>query len=101
MFSKENKISIVRMSLTLLMLMLVVVGGTYAWLTFSSKQSAMVLTIGTINDTQIQLSPYQVEGSIAPGTTYSSGVFSDVAISKGNSNSTTFALFYKINNIDK
>ena len=106
MVSMENKIlndkniSIGRLVVTLLMLMIVVVGGTFAWLTYSSKQSALVLTIGDINDTQIKLSPYQVTGNITPGTTHTSGVYSEVEVTKGNNNSTSFALFYKINQLD-
>ena len=101
-YKNDNKIgfSLGRLIITLCMVMVVVVGGTFAWLTYSSKQSALVLTIGDINDTQIKLSPYQVEGNISPGTDHTSGVSSEVEVSKGNNNSTSFALFYKINQLD-
>ena len=39
-----------RLVVMLIMLATVIVGGTFAWFTFSSKQSALVLTIGDIND---------------------------------------------------
>ena len=41
------------------MMAVVVVGSTFAWFTYQSKRSALVLTIGDINNTQIELSPYQ------------------------------------------
>ena len=54
-------LSISRLILTFMMLLIVVVGGTFAWFTFSSRQSALVLTIGNINNTHITLTPYQVK----------------------------------------
>ena len=52
----EKNMSVGKLILSLLMLLIVVVGGTFAWLTYSSKESALVLTIGDINDTQIKVS---------------------------------------------
>jgi len=100
-FFSNGKInfSIGRVFLTVLMLVIVIVGGTFAWLTYRSNQSALVLTIGEINDAQVTLTPYQVTGTIIPSTTYaSSNVYSDVTINKGSKNSTT--LYYKINELD-
>ena len=95
----NKNMSVGRLIVTLMMLLIVVVGGTFAWLTYSSEQSALVLTIGDINDTQIKLSPYEVNATLAPSTTYTGGVYSEVEVSKGNNNSTSFALFYKINDL--
>ena len=93
MYNNGNSLSIKRLIVMIIMMTVVVAGGTFAWFTFQSKQSALVLTIGDINDTQIKLSPYQINEVMAPGTTYTSGVYSEVEVTKGNNNSTSFALF--------
>ena len=97
---KENiNWSVGRLIVTLMMLAIVVVGGTFAWFTYSSRQSALVLTIGDINDTHIRLTPYQIKETMAPSNTYTSGVYSDVEITKGDRN-TSISLYYKINDLD-
>ena len=40
--------SVGRLIVTLIMLAIVVAGGTFAWFTYSSRQSALVLTIGLL-----------------------------------------------------
>lgn len=99
-FFDGKKMPIGRLLLIFLMLLIVVVSGTFAWLTYASKRSALVLTIGDIKDTQIKLSPYQINETIGPGTSYTSGVYSNVEINKGNNSATSFSLFYKINSMD-
>jgi len=100
MSNNNFRISLGRMILMVTMLMIVVVGGTFAWLTFSSKQSALVLTIGNINNTQITLSPYQIkEEGMTPVNTYTSGVSSNVTVVNGE-RSNRVTLFYKINELD-
>lgn len=100
-YNNRNKMnfSLGRLIVMLIMLAVVVVGGTFAWFTFSSKQSALVLTVGDINDTQIKLSPYQIKGEMTPVNTYTSGVFSEVEVTNGNRN-TSVVLYYKINDLD-
>ena len=101
MNSQNNvNISIGRMIVTLLMVAFVVVGGTFAWLTYSSKESALVLTIGDINKTQITLSPYEIRDTMTPGQTYTSGVYSDVEVADTGTQATSVTLFYKINDLD-
>ena len=100
MESNNMKMSMGRLILTIVMLCIVIVGGTFAWFTYSSRQSALVLTVGDINDTHIILSPYQVKGTLTPVNTYTSGVSSKVEVINDN-DSTSISLFYKINELDQ
>ena len=99
--NKNNfHMSLGRTILMVFMLLIVVVGGTFAWFTFASKESALVLTIGNINNTQITLSPYQIkEEGLTPVNTYTSGVSSNVKVVNGDK-SNRVTLFYKINELD-
>ena len=97
--NNKMNFSLSRLIIMLIMLTVVIVGGTFAWFTFSSKQSALVLTVGDINDTQIKLSPYQIKGEMTPVNTYTSGVFSEVEVTNGN-RTTSVVLYYKINDLD-
>jgi len=99
MYNNGNSYSIKRLLFVIVMMVLVIGGGTFAWFTYQSKESALVLTIGNINDTQITLTPYQINEVMAPGTTYESGVYSEVNVTSGNKN-TSMRLFYKINQLD-
>ena len=51
MYNSENSYSIKRLIIIIIMMAVVVVGSTFAWFTYQSKSSALVLTIGDINDT--------------------------------------------------
>ena len=90
-----------RTFLIVIMLLIVVVGGTVAWFSYASKQSALVLTIGDINDTHIILTPYQIKGTMTPVETYTSGVYSEVEVINDDTDSTSISLFYKINELDQ
>ena len=98
---KDMKFSMGRLIVIIVMLATVIVGGTFAWFTYQSRQSALVLTIGELNDTQITLTPYQINEVMAPGSSYSSGVKSDVNVQVGsNINNSSVVLYYKINDLD-
>ena len=63
------------------------IAGTFAWLTYRSSKTAMVLTVGNLNNVQITLSPYQIDGELDPVTTYTSGISTNVTAINNNSNS--------------
>ena len=97
----NDNFSIKRLLVIIIMMTIVVAGGTFAWFTYQSKESALVLTIGEIDDTQIVLKPYQVTGTMTPVTTYTSGVYSTVEVSNNGKSSSSINLFYKINELDE
>ena len=98
LFSKENSvnISIGRVAITIIMLVVVILGGTFAWLTYTSRKSALVLTIGDVHKTQIKLTPYEIKGNLLPSNNESGGVYSDVTVVNGRDEDTTVTLFYKV-----
>ena len=58
--------------ITSLIIVVVITMGTFAWLSYRSNSTAMVLTIGDINDIQITLKPYQLDLELSPVLTYTS-----------------------------
>ena len=97
----DDNFSIKRLLVIIIMMTIVVAGGTFAWFTYQSKEAALVLTIGEIDDTQIILKPYQVTGTMTPVTTYTDGVYSTVEVSNNNTATSSINLFYKINELDE
>ena len=93
MSNNNFRISLGRMILMVTMLMIVVVGGTFAWFTFASKESALVLSIGDINDSKVIIKPYQIREIMTPVNTYTSGVYSQVTVNNNNSNGFSMVLF--------
>ena len=73
--------------------------GTYAWLTWKSKETALVLTIGNINNIQITLKPYVIDDELLPVLSYESGVSTNVDVVNNSSVKKKFRLYYKINDI--
>ena len=73
--------------------------GTYAWLSYRSNETAMVLTIGNINNVEITLSPYRITSVANPVATYASEKYTNVTAINSNNIPRNFTLYYKINNI--
>ena len=73
--------------------------GTYAWLTWKSNETALVLTIGNINNIQITLKPYVIDDELLPVLSYESGVSTNVDVVNNSSVKKKFKLYYKINDI--
>mgnify|MGYP002625428247 CR=1 FL=1 len=97
---EENTIKISHILFMILMIGIIIVVGTYAWLSYRSNDTAMVLTIGEINNVQVTLSPYQIKASLLPQVTYTSENYTSVTAVNNSSSSRKIKLYYKINNID-
>lgn len=84
-------------------MVVVIVTGTFAWLTYRSNKTAMVLTIGDINNAIVTLQPYQINTSIVPNTTFTENKSVVVNVeAKNNTNvNKKVRLYYKINEIDE
>ena len=89
------KISVGRLFFLVLLLLIVVLGGTFAWFTFRSNKAALVLTVGDINKTQVTIRPYQLRINSIPSTQYDNDVYSDVIVTNNDDNATTISLTYK------
>ena len=84
----------------ILSLALVVITGTFAWLSWRSQNTAMVLTIGDIKGLTVSLKPYQINASLSPKSTYTDGIVIDVTAANAKNEADNFKLFYKITTID-
>ena len=86
------------------LVVLIITAGTFAWLSYRSKSTAMVLTIGDINDIQITLKPYQLDLELSPVLTYTSldanQGYITVSVVNNSSSKQYFSLFYDIHEID-
>ena len=86
-----------RLVIVLLLLVITVVSGTFAWYTYQSKKSALVLTIGDITDARVVLKPYQINETMVPVNTYENQVYTQVEVN--TSSDIELSLYYKINEL--
>ena len=96
----KNKTKLRHIIISVLVMILVIIAGTFAWLSFRSKDTAMVLTIGQIDNVRITLSPYQIKSNMGSVLDYSSGTVTNIEAINNSSSSKKFKLYYKINTID-
>lgn len=75
--------------------------GTLAWLTWKSKETALVLTVGEIDGTRVVLKPYVINESLMPTLTYDSNEVVNIKVTN-NSNklSSKVIFYYDIHRID-
>lgn len=74
--------------------------GTYAWYSYQTKRSAMVLTVGEINKLRVTLTPYQFNGSITPSTTYTDNSYTQITAVNNVTSAGKINVYYQINSID-
>ena len=89
--------------ISIAVMIIVIITGTFAWLTYRSNKTAMVLTIGDLNQAMVTLKPYQINANIVPNTTFTEN--KSVAVNVEAVNNTTVnkkvRLYYNINEIDE
>ncbi|MBR7041953.1 MAG: hypothetical protein IKI04_00470 [Bacilli bacterium] len=103
----DNEVKVTNLKsiiITIALVVLIITAGTFAWLNYRSKSTAMVLTIGDINDIQITLKPYQLDLELSPVLTYTSldanEEYVTVSVVNNSSSQQYFSLFYDISHID-
>ena len=90
-----------RYILGLIIAIIVIVSlGTFAWLSYRTNDTAMVLTVGDINNVKITLNPYQIDTKISPNLTYTGQPYTTVEVINNSSSPKNIKLFYTINAID-
>ena len=89
--------------ISIAVMIIVIITGTFAWLTYRSNKTAMVLTIGDINQAMVTLKPYQINANIVPNTTFTENKSVAVNVEAVNNTSVNkkVRLYYKINEIDE
>ena len=94
---KNNKTILV----IIIAVLLITITGTFAWLSWKSKETALVLKVGDINGTIVTLKPYQLEGTLSPVQSYTDGLYTNVNITNNStSNIYNVKLYYNISAID-
>ncbi|MBQ2873281.1 MAG: hypothetical protein IJE89_04720 [Bacilli bacterium] len=88
-----------RIIITIILLLIVIISGTFAWFTYSSKKSALVLTVGDIDSTRITLYPYEFTGTLDPVNSYDSVSYTQITAINNNSTSSSFELSYNAEQI--
>ena len=91
-----------RLLIVVLLLLISIIGGTYAWFTYQSNKSALVLSIADLRDSKVIIKPYQIRDTMSPVATYTSGVYSQVqVINSSTSNKMVLTLYYIINSLNE
>ena len=75
--------------------------GTYAWLTYRTTNTAMTLTIGEIDGVRVTLSPYQFNGTLIPIDAYDSNnnKYTQIVATNKAPSEGVISLYYHINTI--
>ena len=92
-----------RMSLNIILSIIVIIlliGSTYAWIAWKGKSTSLRLTIGSVDTTRITFYPYIIEGEIVPVGDYSDGISFEVVVTNNKSVSTDIALYFDIKYIE-
>ena len=84
----------------ILSLALVIISGTFAWLSWRTQKTSLVLTVGDIRGLTVTLKPYQINDSLSPVSSYTDGIVIDITASNAKTEADNFKLFYKIDTID-
>ena len=98
--NEEQKNSKRSLFITIFLMLIVIVTGTYAWYSYRTNDTAMVLTIGDIEKVRVTLSPYQIKGTFSPSLTYTGNEYTQVTAVNNDSSAGKISLFYRINSID-
>ena len=100
---EQPKISKKSLLITIFSLLAVIITGTFAWLTWRSNNTAMVLRIGDVSGLTVTLKPYKINATLSPVASYTSNenvVVVDVTAQNNGTQFYTFNLFYQIDTID-
>lgn len=96
--NEEKRIPIKSLLGTFIMILIVVIGGTFAWYTYQSNKSALVLNIGDLNS-RVIIKPYQINDIMVPVNNYTSGVNSQVSVINESADEVEVVFFYRINEL--
>ncbi len=95
-----NKIHIGSIIIIIIAIMIIITVGTLAWLTYRSKNTAMVLTVGEMDGMSITLKPYQITAALTPTNDYTTQQYVDITVTNKKTTADSFKLYYKIESID-
>ena len=82
-------------------MLLVMLVGSYAYFSWRTSESRLVLTVGNINNIQVTLKPYRIDTELLPVLTYENEDYVSVDAVNSSNSDKKFKLYYKINTIDE
>ena len=99
---EERKISKKNILFTIFIIIVLLLGGTFAWLSYRSTDTALVLTIGDVNGMVVSLKPYKIEGTLTLTNNYQvNSKVIDVTVNNNHPKKQLFNLFFDISTIDQ
>ena len=87
--------------ITFIFAAVIIITGTFAWLTYQSKKTALVFTVGEASTMQISLQPYQINAEIDPEMDYTDVEHVNVTAVNNQEEAMNYTLFYEIDEIDQ
>ena len=85
----------------IILVLLAMIMGSYAYFSWRTSESRLVLTVGDINNIQIILKPYRINAEMVPVSTYESESYVNVDVVNSSNKSKGFELYYSVNTIDQ
>ena len=82
-----------------ILVLLVMLVGSYAYFSWKTSESRLVLTVGNINNIQVTLKPYKIDTEILPVLSYENEDYVNVDAVNSSNSDKKFKLYYKINTI--
>ena len=95
--SKKNIISLIIIVIIIATLAI----GTFAWLNSRLDATRLVLTLGDKDGLTVSLSPYKIEATLSPVSSYLDGEVIEVVADNQSSLDTGFNLYYEISEISQ
>ena len=86
--------------ITFIFIAVIIITGTFAWLSYRSKKTSLVFTVGDMNNMQVTLKPYQIDATIDPELDYTDVEYTEVTAINNRNVKMNYALFYDIEEID-
>ena len=84
-----------------ILVLIVMLVGSYAYFSWRTSESRLVLTVGNINNIQVTLKPYRIDTELLPVLTYENEDYVSVDAVNSSNSDKKFKLYYKINTIDE
>ena len=85
----------------IILVLLAMIMGSYAYFSWRTSESRLVLTVGDINNIQVILKPYRINAEMVPVSTYESESYVNVDVVNSSNKSKGFELYYSVNTIDQ
>ena len=82
-----------------ILVILIMLVGSYAYFLWRTSESRLVLTVGNINNIQVTLKPYKIDTEILPVLSYENEDYVNVDAVNSSNSDKKFKLYYKINTI--